>query len=81
METTEEKKSCETRKCGCFCHKMTGVFVVLIGVALLLKAFDVLRADLVWMIIGIVVVLAGLQQILSGFCKCCDKAGGGKCCD
>lgn len=80
METTEEKKSCETKKCGCFCHKMTGVFVVLIGVALLLRAFDVLKADIVWMVLGIIVILAGLQHIFAGMCKCCDKAGG-KCCE
>jgi hypothetical protein len=36
METTEEKKCCENKKCGCFCHKMPGVLIVLIGVTILL---------------------------------------------
>ena len=33
METTGDKKCCETKKCGCFCHKMCGVFIILIGAA------------------------------------------------
>jgi hypothetical protein len=75
METTEEKKSCEGKKCRCFCHKMDGLFYVVIGVIILLWAFDVIRANIFWIIVGAVVIVAGLQKIMGGFCKCCDKAG------
>jgi len=44
METAEEKKCCETKKCGCCCHKMCGVFIVIIGVLVLLRALDVLAS-------------------------------------
>jgi uncharacterized protein YqgC (DUF456 family) len=74
METSEEKKSCETKKCGCFCHKMPGVFVVLVGVAVLLRALDVLQHTPFWITVAVLVILAGLQNIISGCCKCCDKA-------
>ena len=75
METTEEKKCCETKKCRCFCHKMDGVIWMVIGIIILLWAFDIIRANLVWIIVGSVVIVAGLQKILGGFCKCCDRAG------
>lgn len=78
METTEAEKSCKTRKCGCFCHKMSGVFWVAIGVIVLLHAFDVLRANLVWIIVGVLAVVSGLQTLFGGLCKCCDKAGAEK---
>lgn len=73
METTEEKKCCETKKCGCFCHKMPGVFVILIGVAILLRTLDVLASKPFWIIISILVILMGLKIMFRGVCKCCDK--------
>ena len=75
METTEEKKSCATGKCRCFCHKMDGVIWMVIGIIILLWAFGVIQQNLFWIIVGAAVVVAGLQKILGGFCKCCDKAG------
>jgi hypothetical protein len=75
METTEEKKCCETKKCHCICHKMDGVIWMVIGIIILLWAFDIIRANIFWTIVGSVVIVAGLQKILGGFCKCCDKAG------
>ena len=75
METLEEKKSCGTKKCRCFCHKMGGLFWIAIGVIILLRAFDVLKGNLVWIIIGALAIVGGLQNIAGGFCKCCDKAG------
>jgi hypothetical protein len=75
METTDEKKSCNPKKCRCFCHKMSGLFWIAIGVIILLRAFDVLKGNLVWIIIGALAIVGGLQRIMGGFCKCCDKAG------
>ena len=75
METLEEKKSCGTKKCRCFCHKMGGLFWIAIGVIFLLHAFDLLKGNLVWIIIGALAIVGGLQSITGGFCKCCNKAG------
>ena len=73
METTEEKK-CETKKCGCFCHKMPGVGIVLVGVAVLLRALDVLSHKGFWVTIAVLVILGGLTCMMRSICKCCDKA-------
>ena len=79
METTEEKKCCETKKCGCFCHKMCGVFIILIGVMVLLFNLDVITGKTMWIAISVIIILIGLSKLCRSFCKCCDKAGGGKC--
>jgi len=73
METSEEKNSCENKKPCCLCQKMGGVFIVLIGVAILLGALDVLSEKTAMIGIGIVVILIGLKKICGGACKCCDK--------
>ena len=75
METSVEQKSCETKTCRCFCHKMGGVFWVAIGIIFLLHAFDVLKGNLGWIIIGALAICSGLQSVTGGFCTCCDKAG------
>jgi hypothetical protein len=73
METTEEKKCCETKKCCCFCHKMPGVLIVLIGVAILLGALNVISGKVEWIGIAIILILIGLKKMCGGACKCCDK--------
>lgn len=75
METSENKQSCETKKCRCFCHKMGGLFWIAIGVIFLLNAFDVIHGNLVWIIIGALAICSGLQTFMAGLCKCCEKAG------
>jgi hypothetical protein len=40
-----------------------------------LKALDVLKADFIWIIIASLIILVGVQKLMSGLCKCCDKAG------
>jgi uncharacterized protein YqgC (DUF456 family) len=74
MEMTEEKKCCENKKCCCFCHKMPGVLIILIGVALLLGALDVLTPKVEWISIAVLVILIGLKKMCAGMCKCCDKS-------
>lgn len=74
METTEEKKCCETRKCCCFCHKVPGLLIILIGVAILLGVLDVISGKAEWIAIAILIILVGCKKVCSGKCKCCDKA-------
>jgi len=74
METSEEKQCCETRKCCCPCHMMGGVFIILIGVAILLGALEVISAKAEWITIAILVILTGLKKACAGRCKCCDKS-------
>ena len=73
METSEEKKCCENEKPRCLCQKMGGVFIVLIGFAILLGALDVISWKAEWISISIIVILIGLKKICGGMCKCCDK--------
>ena len=74
METSEEKKCCENGKPRCLCQKMGGVFIILIGIAILLRTLDVLSEKNMWISISIIVILIGLKKICGGMCKCCDKS-------
>ncbi len=74
METTEEKKCCETRKCSCFCHRVPGLLIALFGVAILLGVLEVISAKAAVITIAILIILFGLKKMCVGMCKCCDKA-------
>jgi len=73
METSEEKKSCENEKPCCLCQKMGGVFIILIGLAILLRELDMLSEKTMWISIAVLVILIGLKKACGGMCKCCDK--------
>jgi hypothetical protein len=73
MEPTEEKKCCETKSRCCFCSKMPGLFIILIGVTLLLVNTDKLSVDHGMIVFSIIVILFGLSKLCRGCCKCCDK--------
>lgn len=75
MEPTETKTGSEVKKCGCFCHKMPGLFILLVGVAILLRAVDVLGHTPFWIAVAVIVILAGLQTMLASACKCCASPG------
>jgi hypothetical protein len=53
---------------------MGGVFIILIGVAILLGALDVLNQKTALIAIAIIVILIGLKKTCGGACKCCDKS-------
>jgi hypothetical protein len=74
METSEEKKCCENNQRSCLCCKMPGVFIALIGVAVLLGALDVLSIKTAGVTVGVLLILLGLKKIFAGMCKCCDKS-------
>ena len=65
METSE-------KKCGCPCHKMSGIFIVLIGVAFLLGNLGVISAHAVGIAWPVLLILAGLKKTFRGMCKCCS---------
>jgi hypothetical protein len=71
METTTEAAKVG-EKCSCVCHKMFGVFIALAGVAGLLGAFSVLSGRVVGIAASVLLVLAGLQTMMRGKCKCCN---------
>jgi hypothetical protein len=74
METTEGRKSCETKKYCCPCHFMFGVFIALGGVIGLLEVFGVISHRVAVIIGSILLILAGLQTLMRSKCKYCDAA-------
>ena len=66
----EAKKSC-----CCFCHKVPGILVALIGVVFLLGALEVLSTKTVHITWPILLILLGLKcSCGKGKCKCCPDA-------
>jgi len=61
-------------KCACPCHKMFGIFLALAGVAGLLGAFEVLGGKAAAIAVSVLLVLAGVQTLFRGACKCCNAA-------
>jgi hypothetical protein len=61
-------------KCGCLCHKMCGLFIVLIGLTFLLGALNVLSPRTVEITWPILLILLGLKKMCGGMCKCCSAA-------
>lgn len=64
---------CEPGHCGCPHHKMVPLFIFLIGLLFLLKAIGYLSASVVDETWPILLMLIGLQKMLSGICKCCGR--------
>lgn len=71
METPEMGKVELSKKCACPCHKMLGIFFALIGILGLLAAFEVMTRRSAGIIGCVLFILAGLQILLRGKCKCC----------
>ena len=67
METSQASGG----KCSCACHRMTGLFIALIGLTFLLGALDVLSARLVGILWPLLVLLTGIQIVFRNKCKCC----------
>ncbi|KKQ59506.1 MAG: hypothetical protein US81_C0039G0008 [Parcubacteria group bacterium GW2011_GWE2_38_18] len=79
--TNVNKKSMEQGKggqaCSCPHHKMVPIFVILFGLTFLLEAFEVISTEAVSIVWPIIVIVVGVQQLVSNYCKCCDTA----CCE
>ncbi|MGA3285129.1 MAG: hypothetical protein ABSD57_11820 [Verrucomicrobiota bacterium] len=50
------------------------MFIVLMGVAVLLGALDVISIKAAGIAVGVLLILYGLKKIFAGMCKCCDKS-------
>ena len=59
--------------CKCPHHLLVPIFILLIGVAFLLQALNVLSASFVAITWPILLILIGLQKIVGSACKCCVK--------
>jgi hypothetical protein len=59
------------KTCGCMHHKMIPLLIVLIGVVFLLGNLGKISMETVSIIWPALVILAGLQKMFSGMCKCC----------
>lgn len=69
-------RSLGKKKCGCPCHKITGVFLVLFGVTILVNCFGGLGERAAWIVVGCLMVLYGLAKIGASCCRCCDRPSG-----
>ncbi|MGA3163370.1 MAG: hypothetical protein ABSD77_04130 [Verrucomicrobiota bacterium] len=49
------------------------MFIILIGLAILLRELDMLSEKTTWISIAVLVILIGLKKACGGMCKCCDK--------
>ena len=61
----------ESKKC-CPCKKMPAVFLILFGLTFLFRELGVISfhtAAIAW---PVIVILAGIQFLLRGLCKCCQ---------
>jgi hypothetical protein len=67
MQSSEGMKN----TCGCKCHKLFPVLIVLFGLTFLLGALNVLTVSAVSIIWPILVILAGLKKMMGKSCKCC----------
>lgn len=57
--------------CKCPHHMMIPGLVVLFGLLFLLEALGVVAMSLVEVVWPVLVILAGLQKMMEGKCKCC----------
>ncbi len=64
----------EDKKCCCPCHMAGGILIVLIGLAFLLNAFDVIGQRVLSITWPILLMLYGAKKACKGKCKCCPEA-------
>jgi len=65
----------EGGKCGCVCHKMTGIFIALFGLNFLLKSVGVYGDNISNIVWPVLIILIGLKNSFGkGKCKCCSDS-------
>ncbi len=63
----------EGMTCRCPHHKLVPLYIVLIGLAFLLRAFGVLSVSFVAYAWPVLLILIGVQKMCKGMCKCCTS--------
>ena len=68
------KEGCEAKGCcGCVCHRVLPIIVILIGLAYLLGELGVLTLHMVKIICPALIIVAGLKLVMGKVCKCCNR--------
>ena len=57
--------------CNCPHHKAIPVIILLIGLVILLSAFNLWSGQAETIVIGLLVIIAGFVKLKSASCKCC----------
>ncbi len=57
--------------CGCMCHKMLSVLVILFGLVFFLDAMAMIPHATAHMIWPLIIIVAGVTKYFKGSCKCC----------
>ena len=65
------------KKCGCPCHRMAGLLIVLLGLLFLLNTLGMVSSHIVNVVWPVLVILIGVKKMTKGLCKCCSKD---RCC-
>ena len=66
-------KGAKGDSCQCPHHKMIPLFIVLIGLLFLIKAFGAFDAQTVAILWPLLLILIGLQKMFGSACSCCKK--------
>lgn len=61
-----------SKTCNCVHHKIGPWMVILIGIVLILAAFDILTSMWVWLIVGVLLVVKGGTKLNASKCNCCN---------
>ncbi len=59
--------------CSCHHHKIVPLMIVLIGLAFLLRALDIVDGDVIAIVWPILLIIAGLGKLSGRKCACCGK--------
>jgi Domain of unknown function (DUF5668) len=72
MTTPECCTPSEGQKC-CPCSKLPALFVILFGLTFLLRELGVISSHTAGIAWPVIVIVAGLQYLFRGLCKCCQS--------
>ncbi|HRH24420.1 MAG TPA: DUF5668 domain-containing protein [Candidatus Paceibacterota bacterium] len=59
--------------CSCHHHKLVPLMIVLIGLAFLLRALDIVDGDIIAIVWPVLLIVAGLSKLAGHKCACCGK--------
>ena len=71
MEANTNTPANTCGKCGCKCHGVVPLAIVLIGLDVLLGACGVMGDKTVTIIWSVLLIIIGIMKMAKGKCKCC----------